>query len=171
MPTPQTAERSFASATSSVREARRFLTTCLESWDEEAALWTAQLLLGELATNAVLHAGDGDFAVTVLLLGDGSVRLEVRDGSLRPPQLRDYGTTSTTGRGIALVAQLSREWGVTPCDGGKVVWCEIVSDEPPGNGLVEADLEDDTVFDLDAFLADEDDHVDPRGGEARGEVA
>ena len=173
MPTPRTAERSFPSAASSVPEARRFLTGCLQRWDLEAAVWTAQLLLGELATNAVLHAGHSDFRVVVLGLPDGSVRLEVRDGSARPPRLRDYGTSSTTGRGVALVAQLSRGWGVLPSSPGKVVWCEIV---PGGDGgrLDGPLLDDDGIVDLDAFLLDEDDLPAPpeRGsGEARGRAA
>jgi anti-sigma regulatory factor (Ser/Thr protein kinase) len=171
VPTSRTAERSFASATSSVREARRFMTGCLEAWDLEAAVWTAQLLLGELATNAVLHAGPSGFTVVVLGLPDGAVRLEVRDGSVRPPRLRDYGTSSTTGRGVALVARLSRGWGVLPSSTGKVVWCEVV---PDGGEPALPVLEDDALVDLDDFLLDEDDLPAPphRGvGDARGQVA
>ena len=172
VPTPQTAERSFPSATSSVREARRFLTGCLESWDRSSLVWTAQLLLGELATNAVLHAGGSGFTVTVLAQEDGSVRLEVRDRSVRPPRLRDYGTSSTTGRGVALVARLSRGWGVLPSGGGKVVWCEIVPDQGTGGREV-PDADAESSFDLDAFLADVDlaDPVERRAWEARGRAA
>ena len=172
MPELRTAERSFASATSSVREARRFMTGCLQDWDLEAAVWTSQLLLGELATNAVLHAGPGGFTVGVLGLPDGAVRLEVRDGSVRPPRLRDYGTSSTTGRGVALVAQLSRGWGVLPSSTGKVVWCEVVPDS--GGELFLSALEDDALVDLDAFLLDEDiqpGHPQGGPGDVRGEVA
>jgi len=170
VPELRTAERSFASATSSVREARRFMTGCLQDWDLEAAVWTSQLLLGELATNAVLHAGPGGFTVGVLGLPDGAVRLEVRDGSVRPPRLRDYGTSSTTGRGVALVAQLSRGWGVLSSGSGKVVWCEVV----PDGGELDLSSEDDALVDLDAFLLDEDVQPGrPQGGfgDVRGEVA
>jgi anti-sigma regulatory factor (Ser/Thr protein kinase) len=172
VPTPRTAERSFAPATSSVRDARRFLTTCLQRWDLEAAVWTCQLLLGELATNAVLHAGPSGFTVVVLGLPDGAVRLEVRDGSVRPPRLRDYGTSSTTGRGVALVAQLSRGWGVLPSGTGKVVWCEVVADG--GGELDLPTLEDDALVDLDAFLLPEDDLPGPPhggAGDVRGKAA
>jgi anti-sigma regulatory factor (Ser/Thr protein kinase) len=156
-----------------VREARRFLTGCLESWDQASAVWTAQLLIGELATNAVLHAGDGGFTVTVRVLDDGCVRLEVGDSSARPPRLRDYGATSTTGRGVALVAQLSRDWGVRPAGDGKVVWCEIVPDDVPGGELPVPEPEDDAELDLDAFLGDEDriDPAPPRAAEGRGRAA
>lgn len=173
MPTPQTAERDFAAATSSVREARRFMTGCLEAWDRSSVLWTAQLLLGELATNAVLHAGEAGFSVQVAALPDGSVRLEVRDSSARPPRVRDYGTSSTTGRGVALVAQLARGWGVTPDGSGKVVWCEIVPDDGPGELVEVPEADDEPAFDLDAFLADVDlpDHTGRRAWEARGRAS
>ena len=171
MPT-RTAERSFESATSSVREARRFLTASLQDWDEQAAVWTAQLLLGELVTNAVLHAGDGGFTVRVRALRDGAVRLEVRDSSVRPPRLRDYGTSSTTGRGVALVAQLSRGWGVVPDGTGKVVWCEVAPDDG-GAVLGLLDPVEEEPFDLDAFLLADDDPPGVPGGAdgARDEVA
>jgi hypothetical protein len=172
VPTPQTAERTFLPATSSVREARRFMTGCLETWDQSAVVWTAQLLLGELATNAVLHAGEAGFTVTVSVQQDGAVRLEVQDGSVRPPRLRDYGTSSTTGRGVALVQQLARGWGVIPSGSGKVVWCEIV---PDGVGGLHGDpeREAESGFDLDAFLADVDvlDHADRGAWEARRRAA
>jgi anti-sigma regulatory factor (Ser/Thr protein kinase) len=173
VPTPRTAERTFVSATSSVREARRFMTSCLETWDMSSLVWTAQLLLGELATNAVLHAAEASFTVTVSQLPDSSLRLEVHDGSTRPPRLRDYGTSSTTGRGVALVAQLSRGWGVTPSGTGKVVWCEIVSDDGSGGSLDVPEPEQESDFDLDAFLADVDlpDHPERRAHEARGWAA
>ena len=149
------------------------MTSFLETWDKSAAVWTAQLLLGELATNAVLHAGHADFTVTVHVLADGSVRLEVRDASLRPPRLRDYGTSSTTGRGVALVAQLSRGWGVIPSGNGKVVWCEIVPEDGAGGQMRALGSEEDSAFDLDAFLADVDlpEHNEWRAGEARSQVA
>ena len=169
MPT-RTAERSFESATSSVRDARRFLTSRLQEWDREAASWTAELLLGELVTNAVLHATGGAFSVTVLALPDGSVRLEVRDASVRQPRLRDYGTSSTTGRGIALVAQLSRGWGVLPEETGKVVWCEVVPDDDEAV----TGAPDDAVLDLDAFLLPDEDLSDlppQRAGDVQDELA
>ena len=173
MATPRTAERSFEAVTSSVREARRFLTGCLESWGQEAGVWTGQLLLGELVTNAVLHAGGSAFSVRVAELPDGAVRLEVRDGSVRPPRVRDYGSSATTGRGVALVAQLSRGWGVVPDSAGKVVWCEIVADDGIGDPLAVPETEDESDFDLDAFLADVDlpEHAERRAWESRGRAA
>jgi len=164
LPPPRTAEQAFAPAASSVSAARRFVTDCLERWDQEPAVWTVQLLLTELATNAVLHAGGTGFTVGLEVLPEGAVRLTVADESPRPPRLRDYGTGATTGRGVALVHELARGWGVEPrTDGatdGKVVWCEVVP-EPRRLRLVEDDDEDDDAPDdagpdLDAFLGPDD---------------
>ncbi len=156
LPPPRAAEQAFAPTASSVAAARRFVTECLEQWDQETAVWTVQLLLSELATNAVLHAGGSGFTVGVEMLREGGVRLTIADGSPRPPRLRDYGTSATTGRGVALVDQLARTWGVEPRPGGKAVWCEIGT-EPGRLRLVED--EDDAgggPLDLDSFLGPDD---------------
>ena len=157
LPPPRTAEQAFAP---SVPAARRFVTDCLEQWDQEPVVWTVQLLLSELATNAVLHAGGDGFTVGVEVLPEGAVRLTVADDSPRPPRLRDYGTGATTGRGVALVDELARGWGVEPrsagATGGKVVWCEVVP-EPRRLRVVEDDDEaDDAAPDLDSFLGPDD---------------
>lgn len=165
LPPQRTAEQAFAPTASSVSAARRFVTDCLEQWGQEPVMWTVQLLLSELATNAVLHAGGSGFTVGVEVLPEGAVRLTVADDSPRSPRLRDYGTGATTGRGVALVDELARGWGVEPRsaadDGGKVVWCEVVP-EPRGLRLVGDDDEaDDGGPDLDAFLGPDDTDVPP----------
>lgn len=175
LPPLQTAEQAFAPTASSVSAARRFVTDCLAQWDQEPVVWTVQLLLSELATNAVLHAGGSGFTVGVQVLPEGAVRLTVADDSPRPPRLRDFGTGATTGRGVALVAELARGWGVeprsAPDDVGKVVWCEVVP-ELPGLRLVGDDDEaDDGVPDLDAFLGPDDADVPTARHRADGRVA
>ena len=129
MPTPRTAERSFAPATSSVRDARRFLTTCLQRWDLEAAVWTCQLLLGELATNAVLHARS-TFLVEVAV-GARTVRIAVSDTSPVLPHRKRHGVEAGTGRGLGLVELLSIDSGCERHEHGpyrKTVWCELPLD-------------------------------------------
>jgi len=74
----RSAEQSFPPRTGSVRAARHFLDEELERWQQQGLQWTAELLLSELATNAVLHAGT-EFTVVLLLLADGAVRIEVTD--------------------------------------------------------------------------------------------
>lgn len=124
------AEQSFPPETASVGAARRFVRRLLSEWGSGSAEWNAELAVSELATNCVLHAATA-FTVTVTLLPEGAVRLEVADGARRVPKERHYAADTTTGRGVALVAQLTRRWGVDPqADGGKVVWCEIAGESP-----------------------------------------
>ena len=85
----------------------------------------AVLLVGELVTNAVVHART-DLRLRVELRGD-LLHLAVRDGSpwqLRPATIPD--PEAEGGRGLWLVDQLARSWGVNRHpDGGKVVWCTL----------------------------------------------
>jgi len=120
----RSAEQSFPARTGSVRAARHFLDEELERWQQQNLQWTAELLLSELTTNVVLHAGT-EFTVALLLLPDGAVRIEVTDRVRRAPRERRYDAEATTGRGIALVVHLSRAWGVDKQADGKVVWCEL----------------------------------------------
>ena len=77
----------------------------------------------ELVTNAVLHAGT---RLTLSLeLHPDRVRVSVRDRSSALPSLRQGQPDSLTGRGLGLVAAVSRGWGVDPSWAGKVVWAEI----------------------------------------------
>jgi integral membrane sensor domain MASE1 len=81
------------------------------------------LVSSELVTNAVLHAGT---RLTLSLeLHPDLVRVSVRDRSSALPSLRQDHPGSLTGRGLGLVAAVSRGWGVDPSWAGKVVWAEI----------------------------------------------
>ena len=130
----------------SVRAARHFLDEELERWQQQDLQWTAELLLSELATNAVLHAGT-EFTVALLLLPDGAVRIEVVDRVRRVPRERRYDAEATTGRGIALVVHLSCAVGVDKQADGKVVWCELEAEPdrvsegcgPTAPGVVDLD--------------------------------
>lgn len=85
-----------------------------------------RVVVNELATNAIVHART-PFAVT--LRGDqGWVLLQVRDGSTAPAVLLDTPRLKTSGRGLAIVAQLGDRWGTNPhSDGGKSVWVRFDS--------------------------------------------
>lgn len=139
------AEVTLPGAPSSVPTARRFVESILTSWGRPETGWTAALLVSELSANCTLHART-DFTVRVELQEE-QVRLQVTDGSLRAPAVRDYGTTATTGRGLRLVAELSHDWGVDLHDDGKTVWALLRQEQTaPGD----ADEED---LDVDALLA------------------
>ena len=139
------AEVTLPGAPSSVPTARRFVESILTSWGHPEQGWTAALLVSELSANCTLHART-DFTVRVELSGE-QVRLQVTDGSLRAPAVRDYGATATTGRGLRLVDELSNQWGVDLHDDGKTVWVELRSaGSAPGS-------EDEESLDVDALLA------------------
>jgi len=108
---------------SSVARVRHQARAVLAAWGAEDYEWVVIQLLSEVATNAVLHAGS-PFDVS-LTFANGLVRCEVRDGDARPPRTRHYSAQSTTGRGIRMVEQLSRSWGVIRGGTGKTVWFEV----------------------------------------------
>lgn len=107
----------------SASRARRFLGENLTTWGAPSFEDDARVVITELVTNAVLHARTA-VAVSVAL-GNGRLRIEVRDGSAREPVCRHHSATATTGRGLSLIGQLSDDWGVEPRDNGKVVWAEL----------------------------------------------
>lgn len=143
------AEQAFSPDPASVVAARRFLADQLHRWDREGVLWSALQAVSELATNCVLHANTA-FTVGVRMLPDGAVRLEVTDDAVATPRIRHYGIDATTGRGVGLVADLARTWGVERRPRGKVVWCEM-SDEPAARGAAY-----DEHLHLDSFLTADD---------------
>ena len=91
---------------------------------------TAILLVSEVVTNAVLHAGT---AITVAVrVEPTSVRIEVRDGSVALPSRRRYDEDAATGRGLELVELLATSWGTEQERNGKVVWFEVSADPSDG---------------------------------------
>jgi hypothetical protein len=113
--------RTFPADVESPRHARRWLVEVLADWGAEAS--PADLLLSELATNAVVHARSG-FEVSASL--NGTLRVAVADADAEGrPIVRASLPTAERGRGLALVTALSARWGVTPTEGGKQVWFEL----------------------------------------------
>lgn len=127
----RTASAEFRAEPSTARAARRFVTQSLSEWGLEEPAEAAVLLVSELVTNALLHAGTD--LVIKLAEGGDSLRVEVLDGSSAAPAIRHYAPDAATGRGLGLVAALSTQWGVTPSDDGKAVWFELPSHESGGD--------------------------------------
>ena len=115
------AEARFPPETTAVRRARAFVLGAIAL--PAAAARTLELLVSELATNAVLHART-DFTVCVERRGK-TVRVEVGDGSAAPPVAKGYQHDSPTGRGVTIVATLAARWGFEPGTRGKTVWFEL----------------------------------------------
>jgi anti-sigma regulatory factor (Ser/Thr protein kinase) len=112
----------FPSDPSSVTDARHFVADALtEDGCPRATIETAELLVSELASNAVLHARS-PFQIS-LSRYDHSVTIAVTDGSDARPVRREV--TETGGRGLHLVAALAKEWGVCSRNGGKAVYFRL----------------------------------------------
>ena len=120
------ASQRFQQDAQSARAARRFVSQVLTGWDDDEGdlTDTVTLLVSELVTNAVLHAGS-DVEVSVRLTPTAA-RIEVTDASAEAITPRDAADDEDSGRGLALVGSLARRWGVRPVPGGgKTVWFEV----------------------------------------------
>lgn len=125
-PTATTWSWSFPEAVQSVREARQAVTDALESAGCIDLVDDAQLIVGELSANAVLH---GRSPYTVRLTHRGRVvRIEVEDRSLDLPQVTRGDITRLGGRGMAIVAAMSTRWSAERRHSGKVVWAELFAE-------------------------------------------
>jgi hypothetical protein len=121
----EVASRSFRGILGDAANARHFVTQVLGSHGPAGVAEPAAVVVTELATNAVLHAGT-PFTVTILARPRG-VRVVVTDGSPRLPVRREAGSAHPGGRGLRLVDALSADWGAhLAADGAKQVWAEFV---------------------------------------------
>ena len=124
-----------------VSRIRAEATRRLESWGLGEAAFTTELILSELVTNAIRY---GASPISLRLLRDGdSLICEVADGTSTSPHLRRAASTDEGGRGLFLVAQMSRRWGTRYTDRGKIIWAEQALDAGAAgdlSGLLMADL-------------------------------
>ena len=102
-------------------DARHFVASHLSANGLVSVVPDACLVASELATNAIVHT-HGPFTVTVAT-GSDSVLLTVGDESPTMPRTTLPSESEDGGRGLAIVAALSTDWGVTSeAHGGKSVW-------------------------------------------------
>lgn len=117
-----------------VGDARRFVVERLVADGLEDLADTAGLIVSELATNALKHAGT-DIRLT-LERDDRQLRLEVHDDSSASVRAREAMPLDQGGRGLEIVSVLSSDWGVTPDRrGGKSVWAALDVGHPGRGGL------------------------------------
>jgi anti-sigma regulatory factor (Ser/Thr protein kinase) len=107
-----------------VAKARAFVSSHLLDDGLPVIVDEAQLVVSELATNAVIHAGT-PFGVTISRY-DGVVEIAVRDGVSFALTVSSAEDHHQNGRGLRLVEMCSNSWGVTaPSTGGKSVWAKF----------------------------------------------
>ena len=122
-----TARRAFPADPRSVKAARAFALSALGGMPTEL-LTSVELMVSELATNCVRHVGSA-FVLT-LTTSARELVVEVADEGGGVPRAQNPGPDEPTGRGLQIVAMLSRDWGVRPGRGrGKTVWFRL--DTPP----------------------------------------
>lgn len=102
-------------------QAREYVRAQLDAWGLDDLVLTTELLVSELVGNIVRHAKG---PIRLRLLRSRSLTCEVYDGSLTTPRIRHASFTDEGGRGLQLVAALSRRWGARYLDDGKCIWTE-----------------------------------------------
>jgi anti-sigma regulatory factor (Ser/Thr protein kinase) len=111
--------------------ARRLVAELLLAWDQphlDTLADDALLVVSELVTNAVVHAGadSGVLHLDIRTDQNGSLHVGVSDGSSIPPFVKEPTGDAEGGHGLPIVTQLSARWGVESTDtGGKRVWVEL----------------------------------------------
>ncbi|HEV2345218.1 MAG TPA: ATP-binding SpoIIE family protein phosphatase [Actinocrinis sp.] len=103
-----------------VGRCRRLVRDTLAAWELSALTETVELLVSELVTNAIQHAG-GEIRLR-LQRNETGLLCEVCDRTRTPPELQELSATAERGRGILLVNELSRKWGHRRTATGKIVW-------------------------------------------------
>lgn len=143
---PASFERRLDPLPASVREARGLMRQFLQDGDREDLLDNAILVVSEVVTNALLHAGTSiDLSA---ILGEDGLRVAVADGSPHQPVRRRYGPSSGTGRGLMMLDHLVDDWGVEERDFGKAVWFRL-SDGDRAGSSPEPELRSPAELDLD----------------------
>ncbi|WP_181803111.1 ATP-binding protein [Streptomyces shenzhenensis] len=122
----------------SVPAARRLVRHTLADWRLSNLADTAELVVAELSANAVEHARHASFRVTLKRGPGDRVRVAVTDKSTALPVLRALDEEDEGGRGLALVAALSCQWGTDPLNWGKRVWADLEPEQPQENEPADA---------------------------------
>ncbi|MGQ4414471.1 SpoIIE family protein phosphatase [Streptomyces sp. SAS_269] len=105
-----------------VARARRYASDQLSAWRLEEAVFTTELMVSELVTNAIRY---GRPPIRLRLIHhDSTLICEVYDASGSTPHMRRARIYDEGGRGLLLVAQLSERWGTRHDRVGKTVWAE-----------------------------------------------
>jgi anti-sigma regulatory factor (Ser/Thr protein kinase) len=113
----------FSRDVGAVGRAREGLTAFLAERVSATQMDDANLVLGELVTNALRH-GLGEVVVRASLDG-GAVSLSVTDSGQEQPTMLPRDPHRIGGLGLHIVDGLSSRWGVAAFPGGKTVWATI----------------------------------------------
>ena len=109
----------------SVPAGRRLVRSVLVEWGLDGLVDTAELLVSELVTNGIKHAKS---YVHITVHANHVLRITVTDSrpDLLPVPLDEMSDLEADGgRGLALVATLSDDWGVHRDQQSKSIWFSL----------------------------------------------
>ncbi|TDE37768.1 ATP-binding protein [Actinomadura sp. 6K520] len=111
-----------------VAEVRRFVRLVTGQWGMDD--FVPCLVASELVTNALQHAtstAEGDVILRLSRTEDDALWMEVQDAACGLPHLLAADADSETGRGLFIVDQYARCWGIRALadNVGKVVFAVI----------------------------------------------
>jgi anti-sigma regulatory factor (Ser/Thr protein kinase) len=104
-----------------VAHVRKQVAARLAGWGLDEAIFTTGLVVSELVTNAIRHAGS---PIQLRLIRDRTLICEVSDGSSTAPHLRQARAFDEGGRGLLLISQFTQRWGTRQNPHGKTIWAE-----------------------------------------------
>ncbi|GAA2456703.1 SpoIIE family protein phosphatase [Streptomyces glaucus] len=123
LPASQVATWDIPADPALVAPIRKQVVEQLSAWRLDEAVFIAELVVSELVTNAVRY---GAPPIRLRLIHDASTLIcEVSDANPTAPHLRRAKTWDEGGRGLLLVAQLTRRWGSRHIGEGKTIWAEL----------------------------------------------
>lgn len=124
---PLTCRLELCATSSAMPCARSLAKRIVLEWGRPDLAETAELLVSELVTNAILApAGLPRQVVRLWLVAErDNIVIRVWDASPGMPERQDAGPESEHGRGLVLVASLSKQWRTCPEPAGKIVWVQI----------------------------------------------
>ncbi|NYV75742.1 SpoIIE family protein phosphatase [Streptomyces sp. UH6] len=117
----RTAYWEFRADLDQASRARELVTAQLAEWGLDDMAFSTELIVSELVTNAIRHAGG---PIGLRLIRDARLVCEVSDPSQAQPHLRRARMSDEGGRGLFLIAQLADRWGSRYTAGGKTIWTE-----------------------------------------------
>jgi anti-sigma regulatory factor (Ser/Thr protein kinase) len=119
----------FPADADSPGDARRMAAATLRRWGHgEALIADVSLVVSELASNAVRHAGSA-FSVTLQMEGP-LLRVTVEDRAPLPDTASDADMLPQPPHGLCVVDSLATSWGVEPTRTGKIVWAQLTCAAP-----------------------------------------
>lgn len=126
---PLVTVRTLAPGFESPMTARNVTKVTLTEWSLGSLCEDAAVIASELTTNAIRHGvgddPDGTLRLILVRYRDHFVCM-VTDPADEPPSLQEPDHIAESGRGLHIIAAMSRAWGWTPLPGGgKAVWAAL----------------------------------------------